>query len=318
MENIHIVCKELFDLQRTCWPRSEICGGLKSPDACPDNEVPCIERYAGKERFGRKFINKRCRVNIFAQLGNHLARRGRCWNMIEHHSVFNKADRFSVVINNHGFFCCVNKLRCFAEVFFMRVNNNKKCVFPQHGMSFFRTDKHIWRKVLPERFDQRQSKSCFRVNNNVRFLWKMVGNGIHADSRSESVKIRKPVSHDEDIVAVIDNCGNRPWNQSGFNFVAFFNSRGNTAEEFILRIVSDSDLIAAAALRHVQRLLCRLVWSIERRLFSNAYRKCYTAVLSVVAHLTDSFKNWKFICNHFLQRAFLNKKQHSCCGILPA
>ena len=38
----------------------------------------------------------------------------------------------------------------------------------------------------------------------------MVGNGIHTDSRSESVKIRKPVSHDEDIVAVIDNCGNRP------------------------------------------------------------------------------------------------------------
>ena len=74
MENIHIVCKELFDLQRTCQPRSEICGGLKSPDACPDNEVPCIERYAGKERFGRKFINKRRRVNIFAQLGNHLAR----------------------------------------------------------------------------------------------------------------------------------------------------------------------------------------------------------------------------------------------------
>ena len=38
----------------------------------------------------------------------------------------------------------------------------------------------------------------------------MVGNGIHADRRSESVKIRKSVSHDEDIVAVIDNRGNRP------------------------------------------------------------------------------------------------------------
>ena len=144
----------------------------------------------------------------------------------------------------------------------------------------------------------------------MRFLAEEAGDLIQPDGGTDRVIIRKAVSHDEDLFAVADGRGDRLRDQAGLRFVFAFDAGGNAAVELILRLVADRRLVAAAALRHVERLPRRVVGVVEISLASDADRQRQIGLLALIGEIAHAVENVELVADHTLQRLFLHNDEH--------
>ena len=180
-------------------------------------------------------------------------------------AVFNIICGTSVMVNDSDLTESGQQLRRIDEVRPIGVHDNHQAVAVNQLRSLFRLDKHA--VIVAARLyalQQRLGKRLGAVQNHVHLFSSAARRANDTDSGAQRVNIRVMMSHNEHLRGIAHELTQRICHDTGFHLCALFDFLGTAAKELKGIAVFDDRLVTAAAQRHIQCELCKLVLFLQR------------------------------------------------------
>ena len=107
-------------------------------------------------------------------------------------------------------------------------------------------------RLLPKAAEDGVGGVILGINDDLAGLAPLAGDAAHAHRRAERVHVGVLVTHDVDLLGIVDQLAQRVRHDAGFDLGAFLRGLAAPAVELEVHTILDHRLIAAAGERHFQ------------------------------------------------------------------
>ena len=159
----------------------------------------------------------------------------------------------SVVIDDHGPDGLLPEFGAFADARTVGVDHDQHALFVEDLQGLFAGDD-LMVALFKDLVIKERKRFRDLIDHDIRPLAALSGQAVHAERRAEGVHVGVLVPHDQDVARAVDEALERVADDAGFAFAALFDGSGGAAVVGQAVIQLDDDLVAAAALGHVERL----------------------------------------------------------------
>ena len=226
--------------------------------------------------------------------------------MKKQHGIIDELDGLAMMVDHDDFRRFSQKLRHFGKRSDMRIHDDQQRIPADLCSGFLRRQQTVAPSVFLQTRKQRLCERLLRIGHDIRRHAQRFSCRTQSDGGAHSVKIGKTVSHDHDVFAAAHELHDRRRDNTRAHLVGLFDPLGNAAEKLVIAVcVPQCDLVAAAALRHIERLTGVIFTRGVTFAGTDADRQAHAKILVLVCKIAHILENTEFFSLEVVNIALL-------------